>query len=226
MRSTPVSLLFLLALGSCASPPKPPGVDESRKRPANATAAVELQSCKSELQNTRITTNESQRVAAAALASAAHLAQAADASSRRNTVYTVLFPYGNTRVQIDERDVARLVADAHAAPLIVLRGRTDGVTASTIESRVARQRAESVQALLVQAGIEPARIRTTWQPAGDHAADNELPGGRALNRRVEVEIYRTAPQAPVAVVSAASPTSDRRPIPSNSSEVTHGQQLH
>jgi outer membrane protein OmpA-like peptidoglycan-associated protein len=226
MRYTPVSLLFLLALGSCASPPKPPGVDESRRRPANASVAVELQSCRSELQNTRIVANESQRAAAAAMASAAQLAQAADASNGRNAVYAVLFPYGSSQVHIGDAEVARLVEDARGAPLIVLRGRTDGVAETTAEGRVARKRAEAVQALLVQAGIEPAHIRTTWQPAGDHAADNELPGGRALNRRVEVEIYRAAPPAAVALASVASPTGDRRSSQPITSEVQHGRQLH
>ncbi len=209
MRYMTVQLLFLLALGSCASPPKPPTVDESRKRPANASVEVELQSCRSALQNTRIAANESQRAAAAAVASATQLAQAVGAPSSRNVVYAVLFPYGGTRAQVGSAEAARLVEEARGAPLIVLRGRTDGMSATTAESRIARQRAESVQALLLQAGIEPARIRTTWQPAGDHAADNDLPGGRVLNRRVEIEIYHAAPQAPVTLVSSEFPTGDR-----------------
>jgi outer membrane protein OmpA-like peptidoglycan-associated protein len=226
MRRAPVSLLFVLVLCSCASPPTPPNVDESRKRPANDAAAVELQSCRSELQNTRIAASQSQRMASAAMANAAQIARTSEAASDRNTTYTVLFPYGETAVQMTDGDVARLVDDARTAPLIVLRGRTDGTTASKAEDRVARQRAESVEALLVQAGIEPARIRTTWQPVGDHAADNQLPGGRALNRRVEVEIYRTAPQAPVALVSAAPRVGDRQPVQSSSSEVQHEHRLH
>ena len=226
MRRTPGSLRFVLMLCSCATAPRPPHVDESRKRPANDATAVELQSCRSDLQNARIAASESQRAAATAMASAAQTPRTAEASSDRNTTYTVLFPYGDTTVQMADADVARLVDDARAAPLIVLRGRTDGITASMAESRVARQRAESVEALLVRAGIEPARIRTTWQPVGDHAADNQLQGGRALNRRVEIEIYRTAPQAPVALVSAAPRVGDRQPVQSSSSEVQHEQRLH
>lgn len=226
MRYMTVQLLFLLALGSCASPPKPPTVDESRKRPANASAEVELQSCRSALQNTRIAANESQRAAVAAVASATQLAAAVGAPSSRNVVYAVLFPYGGTRAQVGSAEAARLVEEARGAPLIVLRGRTDGVSATTAESRIARQRAESVQALLLRAGIEPAHIRTTWQPAGDHAADNDLPGGRVLNRRVEIEIYQTAPQAPVTLVSSEFPTGGDPPSESTLSEVQHGSQLH
>ena len=108
MRYMTVQLLFLLALGSCASPPKPPTVDESRKRPANAAVEVELQSCRSALQNTRIAANESQRAAAAAVASATQLAQAVGAPSSRNVVYAVLFPYGGTRAQVGSAEAARL----------------------------------------------------------------------------------------------------------------------
>ena len=82
-----------------------------------------------------------------------------------------------------------------------------------------------MQLLLVQAGIEPARIRTTWQPAGDYAADNELPGGRALNRRVEVEIYRAAPQVAHTVVFARS-VRHRASAAKTTNEVQHGREIH
>jgi outer membrane protein OmpA-like peptidoglycan-associated protein len=226
MRYQTMLLLCCLLLGSCTSPPKPPRVDESRRRPVNAAAAVELQACRGELQNTRIAANEAQRVAAAAIASAAQLARANGPVNRRNTVYAVLFPYGGTQVEMADADAGRLVEDARDAPLIVLRGRTDGLKATVGEASVARRRAEAVQALLVQAGIEPARIRTTWQPTSDHAADNTLPGGRALNRRVEIEIYRVAPRPPVALVATPSPAVDRHLPPQTTSEAHYGNQLH
>lgn len=225
MRAVTPLLAWLLLLSACSSPPKPPSVDESRKRPANVLSEVELQTCRSELHNTRIAANESQRLAAATMASAAQLAQTASVPSGRNAVYTVLFPYGSTTAQLADPAMSRLIEDARAAPLIVLRGRTDGLSASPAETRVARERAESVQALLVQAGIEPARIRSTWQPAGDHAADNDLPAGRSLNRRVEIEIYRAAPQAAVVLASDVPPDERRLPDPITS-EVQHGREIH
>ena len=60
---TALTLASLALLGACNSPPKPPTVDESQKRPANALMAVELQVCKNDLQNTRIQANESNRLA-------------------------------------------------------------------------------------------------------------------------------------------------------------------
>lgn len=57
----PISLLLML--GSCSSPPQPPTVDESTRRPANSAMAVELLACKSELHNTRIVARDAERTA-------------------------------------------------------------------------------------------------------------------------------------------------------------------
>ena len=54
---------WLLVLASCSSPPQPPTVDESRKRPVNSQMAVELQVCRNDLQNTRLLATESGRLA-------------------------------------------------------------------------------------------------------------------------------------------------------------------
>ncbi len=197
-----VSLPLLLALSSCSSPAKPPTVDETHKRPANDAVVVSLQSCESELHNTRIAHRESTRAAESAKATAVRLAsqqqalvaQALRVEDRRNPVYTVLFGFGETRVALAEHDGQRLIDNAKGAALVALRGRTDGSIASSSESRIARERSEAVRDYLVRAGIDPARIRTTWQPVGDNAADNASDGGRRLNRRVEIELYRAAPR--------------------------------
>jgi outer membrane protein OmpA-like peptidoglycan-associated protein len=97
-------------------------------------------------------------------------------------------------VALPPAESGALIAQARDAPLIVLSGRTDGVSDTSAEGRVARQRAEYVRDILVRAGVSAARVRTTWQPIGDHAADNGSPSGRALNRRVEIEVYRVAPR--------------------------------
>lgn len=210
----PITLLpwlpWLLLATSCSSPPKPPTVDESRRRPVNAAMAVELQSCRSDLENTRILARESVRSAEASSQVVARMVQQqqllvrgieANAAAQRNLLVPVLFAFGSTQVNVPDADATRIVEEARAAPLIVLRGRTDGTAESPSESAIARQRAAAVEAWLVQSGVDRARIRTTWQPVGDHAADNSTPGGRTLNRRVEIEIYRAAP----IVTAAAAP---------------------
>lgn len=196
---------WLLVLASCSSPPKPPTVDESQKRPVNSQMAVELQVCKNDLQNTRLMATESGRVAETTAATLANLAArqqiltamqgAPGQQPKANSVFTVRFDFGSTRVVIPTDIAATLVEDAKASALVMLRGRTDGTSDAPAESRIARDRAAAVRDYLVAAGVDPARIRATYQPAGDHVADNASAGGRGLNRRVEIELYRALPVA-------------------------------
>lgn len=190
-------LPWLLLLSSCSSPPKPPTVDESLKRPVNAPMAVELQACRNDLQNTRLLATESGRLAEATAATLANLAarqqMLALMQGSANRVFTVRFDYGSTRVVVPTESAAPLVEDAKAAPLVLLRGRTDGSADTPAESRIARERGDAVRAWLVAAGVDANRIRTTYQPAGDHVADNSSAAGRGMNRRVEIELYRALP---------------------------------
>ena len=205
MRQTTPLIPWLLVLASCSSPPKPPTVDDSQKRPVNSQLAVELQVCKNDLQNTRLMATESGRVAETTTATLANLAARqqilaamqgpAGQQPKANSVFTVRFDFGSTRVVIPTDIAATLVEDAKASPLVMLRGRTDGTSDAPTESRIARDRAAAVRDYLVAAGVDPARIRATYQPAGDHVADNASAGGRGLNRRVEIELYRALPVA-------------------------------
>ena len=210
MRHTTPLIPWLLVLASCSSPPKPPTVDETQKRPVNSQMAVELQVCKNNLQNTRLLATESGRMAETTAATLANLAARQQILAamqgtpgqqpKANSVFTVRFDFGSTRVVIPTDVAATLVEDAKASPLVMLRGRTDGTSDAPSESRIARDRAAAVRDYLVAAGVDPARIRATYQPAGDHVADNVSAGGRGLNRRVEIEMYRALP---VALTTAA-----------------------
>ncbi|HRH85839.1 MAG TPA: OmpA family protein [Rubrivivax sp.] len=179
-------------------------MDESQKRPVNTQMAVELQVCKADLQNTRLLAAESGRLAESTTATlAANLAarqqiiaamQApADKPPQANSIFTVRFDFGSTHVAVPADIAVPLIADAKAAPLVLLRGRTDGSKDALAESRIARERAAAVRDYLVASGVDPARIRATYQPVGDHVADNSSDSGRSLNRRVEIELYRVLP---------------------------------
>lgn len=195
----------LLLLASCSSPPKPPSVDGSKRQPVNASAAIEAQACRHELHNARLAAAESARAAETSTATLAYLtarlrtmafvpgpvATPADG----NRVFRVHFDFGSAQFKVPEQDAEHLLAQARLAPLILLRGRTDGIQDSAAESRIARERADAVRDYLVSHGVAPSRIRTTYQPAGDRLADNESESGRRLNRRVEIEIYRALPTA-------------------------------
>ncbi|MEZ5663154.1 MAG: OmpA family protein [Burkholderiaceae bacterium] len=193
--------LFVL-LTACSSPPKPPSVDESQKRPVNSQTAIELQVCRNDLQNTRILATESSRLAETTAATLAHMAArqqlmaSIQEKSIANSVRIVHFGFNSTRVSIPSEEARALVEESKAAPLVVLRGRTDGTSDSSAESRIAQARAHAVRDYLVASGVDPSRIRTTHQPSGDHLADNRSARGRNLNRRVEIEIYRVLPLSP------------------------------
>jgi len=217
---SPLLLPWLLLLGSCSSPPKPPTVDESQKRPVNSAMAVELQVCKNELQNTRIVATESGRMAEYTAATLQQLAsrqqamaafQAQALAPRPNSVFTIRFDFGSTRVSIPGEMSAALIDEARQAPLIMLRGRTDGTSDSPIEGRIARQRASAVRDYLVAAGVNATHIRATYQPAGDHAAENTAAAGRAANRRVEVEVYRAVPVSVAVAAANAGSSSPAQP---------------
>ena len=208
MRSTIALTPFvpwLIALASCSSPPQPPHVDDSHRRPVNAQTTVELQACRNELHNTRLTAVESSRLAETTATTLANMVArqrlvaatqtSAGQQPKANRVFTVRFDFGSAHVAIPPDIAAALVEDAKASPLVLLRGRTDGIGDSPVESRMARARAAAVRDYLTSAGVDPARIRATYQPTGDHAADNTSPAGRELNRRVEIEFYRALPVA-------------------------------
>lgn len=197
-------LICALALASCSAPPKPPVVDPASKRPANVPAIVELQICRNDLHDARLLAAKSDRLAQANAEILAQLSQrqqslaaaqeaAAHQREPRNRVFTVLFAFGSADVAIPSPDAQALVEAARLAPLVLLRGRTDGSGDSLVETRMARARAIAVRDYLVAAGVAPQRIRTTYQPTGDHAADNDSAAGRAVNRRVEVELYPALP---------------------------------
>jgi len=162
--------------------------------------AVELQVCKNDLQNTRILAAESGRIAESTAATLERLAARQQALAaiqvpQANSVFTVRFEFGSTHVVVPADAASALIEDARSAPLVLLRGRTDGATDAPAESRIARERANAVRDYLVGAGVDPTRIRATYQPAGDHAGDNSSPSGKGMNRRVEIEVYRALPVA-------------------------------
>lgn len=110
-----------------------------------------------------------------------------------NRLFTIHFEFNRTNVVVPAEIASLLIQSARAAPLVLLRGRTDGITDSAAEDRIARERAAAVRDYLIAAGIDPARIRATYQPTGDRAAENASAAGRQMNRRVEIEVYRVLP---------------------------------
>jgi outer membrane protein OmpA-like peptidoglycan-associated protein len=193
-----IGALFLTA---CSSPPKPPSVDESTKRPVNAKVAVDLKSCQADLSHATTLVSEMARagIVTTALtlsrplpATTAHVADPATADAVGHLVAVVPFAMGSASWSVEAADAVALVRHAQSAALIMIRGRTDAQSDSPQETALARQRAESAAEFLQQAGVPKDKLRLTWQGAGDPVAGLR-PSERAQSRRVEIEFYPSAP---------------------------------
>lgn len=207
-----------LLLTSCSTPPKPPAVDESTKRPVNARAAVDLKSCQGDLSRATLLVSELARAGLAAPAlnkalplpgtaagnAAGNAADPAIADTAGNLVAVVPFGVGSASWKVEPADAAALVRRAKGAALIMIRGRTDATGDSLQETALARRRAEAAAEFLQLAGVSRDKLRLTWQGAGDPVASPVVgsvagsvarrgPSERAPSRRVEIEFYKAAP---------------------------------
>ena len=204
----------LLAVGivSCSSaPPRPPEVDESRRRPANSRSAVELQVCRGELADARLQVSEAHKLAEGASGALAQFTveelrrtagspppvPAAAAPARPgggNVVWTLGFAFNSSRIDANPAELQRVVEAAKAAAYVVVKGRTDGLVETPGESTIARRRMAAMYGLLLKGGVDPRKIALQYQPVGDPIADNQTDEGRAANRRAEVELYPALPE--------------------------------
>ena len=186
-----------LLLTSCSTPPRPPSVDESTKRPVNTRAAVDLKACQGDLSRATILVSEMARagVAATSLTKSLPVPSAADSATADaigNLVAVVSFGMGSAAWSVEQADAAALVRRANDAAVIMIRGRTDATGDSLQETALARRRAEAAAQFLQQAGVSKDKLRLTWQGAGDPIAGLR-PAERSYSRRVEIEFYAAAP---------------------------------
>jgi outer membrane protein OmpA-like peptidoglycan-associated protein len=81
---------------------------------------------------------------------------------------------------------------------VVIEGHTDDVGSLDMNQTLSQQRADSVKFYLVQEGIRHQRIVASGMGETQPIADNQSPGGRQQNRRVEVIINNPQSVAPTA----------------------------
>ena len=86
-------------------------------------------------------------------------------------------------------EVARvLVPAAKAADRINVRGRTDSRIPGSDDPKIAIGRALAARKFLVEQGVSPEKIKVFASASGDFAAPATDAEGRAINRRVEIEL--------------------------------------
>ena len=202
MTAKTLALAAMTALiAGCSSPPKPPTVDDSKKRPVNVTQAVDLQMCRTELSAAKIVLTETltteQRgqalVRMAADSPMPGLAKPRAASpTEPNQIFVVNFTLGSADLAVAPGQSSQLIEQARAAKYIVIRGRTDALSDSASQTKLARRRAEAAFKYLVEiVRLPPDGIRLSWQGAGDLIGST--PADRQASRRVEIELYQAKP---------------------------------
>jgi outer membrane protein OmpA-like peptidoglycan-associated protein len=100
------------------------------------------------------------------------------------------FPDNSFDAEVDEELLDGLGEAARAANRIYLHGHTDAYVASQSGAELAIRRAVEVRRLLLSRNVEPARVRLFYRGAGNFVANNSTPEGKALNRRVEIEMRK------------------------------------
>jgi len=205
-----------LAISACSTPPKPPTVDDSQKRPVNVSEAVNLQMCRSELSAAKVVlaevTGASQptllQAASPALGAASgagvttpeSVAKPAAAIAVPNHVFVVRFATGSADFNLGAAQQAKLLEQAKAARFIVIRGRTDAATESLDETHLAQRRSQAAYNFLIRVvRLRRESVRISWQGAGDQADSGAGPLQRQANRRVEIEMYEAKPESEILV---------------------------
>jgi outer membrane protein OmpA-like peptidoglycan-associated protein len=104
----------------------------------------------------------------------------------------VVLKFGDNsfETQVEDNLLDPLGTAARAANRIYLHGHTDAYVASETGTELAIRRAVEVRRLLISLNVEPERIRLFYRGAGNFVANNSTPEGKALNRRVEIELRK------------------------------------
>jgi outer membrane protein OmpA-like peptidoglycan-associated protein len=109
-------------------------------------------------------------------------------SSKSATLVRVSFPVLGTNFQPNAAVAEALVIGARNAAVIRIAGYTDSRIAGPLDARIARDRAADARRFLIEHGIEERKIHVASHADGEFAAPNGTAAGRAINRRVEIEL--------------------------------------
>jgi OmpA-OmpF porin, OOP family len=99
---------------------------------------------------------------------------------------SVLKPEGKAKLD----DLSNKVKDVNLEVVIAV-GHADSVGGDEYNQKLSIARSETVKAYLVFKGVEKNRIYSEGKGEKQPVADNKTSGGRAKNRRVEVEVVGT-----------------------------------
>jgi outer membrane protein OmpA-like peptidoglycan-associated protein len=117
--------------------------------------------------------------------------QAEQTFSYTNYKPIIYFDYRTSNIAAEAyEELDRLATIAALSPdyEIVIRGYTDNVGSTKYNKKLSRTRTQIVRNYLVGKGIDPEKIKTISMGEKDPLLPNTTPAGRAVNRRVEIEL--------------------------------------
>lgn len=120
-----------------------------------------------------------------------HNEQAEETFSYTNYKPIIYFDYRTSNIAPEAyEELDRLATIAALSPdyEIVIRGYTDNVGSAKYNKRLSKTRTQIVRNYLVGKGIDPDKIKTIGMGEKDPLLPNTSPEGRAVNRRVEIEL--------------------------------------
>ena len=177
---------------------------ETRAREAEAQAR-EAEARAREAEQARRQASVAEQARAAEQAKAAALAnELANLKAQQTgrglvlTVGDVLFAPGRAEVSSGaQRSIDKLADFLKAYPkrYVVIEGHTDNTGDEDFNMKLSQQRADTVRDRLIEKGVAPQRIRTKGYGAKFPVVDNDTPGGRQQNRRVEVVVLEDGASA-------------------------------
>lgn len=103
-------------------------------------------------------------------------------------VVRVFHTFARTEFEPSDEVAQALRRGVRGAERVDVSGHTDSPVVNPIDKLIAIERAEKARTWLINNGAEPAKINTRYFTAGHFLTDNGTRQGRALNRRVEIDI--------------------------------------
>lgn len=103
----------------------------------------------------------------------------------------LLFDTGSAALKDDAKRNLNKIGDIlskYPENRVMIFGHTDSTGSLELNNRLSLQRAESVRRHLVQRGVPAASLRIFGKGPSEPVASNDTPEGRALNRRVDMQI--------------------------------------
>ncbi len=103
----------------------------------------------------------------------------------------ILFPVDSAVVNPGLRADLFTLADSlnrYPDTTVTVVGHTDNTGSAAYNQDLSERRASAVRAVLINAGVSPARIRAIGAGENQPIATNQTADGRALNRRVDITI--------------------------------------